>query len=61
MQSQNERVMERRNYPITEKERDLIDALRNYRKSYPNGYPDLLFAAQEIFDELAEPIGNPED
>lgn len=53
--------MERRNYPITEKERDLIDALRNYRKSYPNGYPDLLFAAQEIFDELAEPIGNPED
>lgn len=45
---------------LTEKEEELIQALRNYRKSYPNGYPNLLDYAQQLFDELAYPYdGNP--
>lgn len=43
---------------LTEKEEDLILALRNYRQSYPNGYPDLLDYAQQLFDELAYPYEN---
>lgn len=39
---------------VTEVEADLIEAARNYVKSYPDGYPELLWYAQEIFDELIE-------
>lgn len=41
---------------VTEKEADLIMLLRDYVSSYPNGYPQLLDAAQRLFDELAEPF-----
>ena len=41
---------------VTELEADLIQMLRNYVSSYPNGYPQLLEAAQRMFDELAEPF-----
>lgn len=27
---------------VTEEERDLIEDMRNYNRSYPNGWPDLL-------------------
>lgn len=39
---------------LTEEEWELIEAIRNYKLSYPNGYPNLLFYAQEKFDELID-------
>ncbi|MCD8296024.1 MAG: ArsR family transcriptional regulator [Prevotella sp.] len=39
---------------LTEKELELIYAIRNYRNSYPNGHPELLWYAQQIFDKLVE-------
>ena len=39
---------------VTEKEADLIEAARNYVNSYPDGHPELLWYAQELFDELVE-------
>ncbi len=41
---------------VNEAEADLIYMIRNYVSSYPNGHPELLYAAQRIFDELAEPF-----
>lgn len=39
---------------VTPEERDLIMAVRNYCKSYPNGYPRLLEFAQDLFEELTD-------
>lgn len=39
---------------LTEKEEELIRAIRNYRKSFPNGYPQLLYYIQQIVDELTD-------
>lgn len=39
---------------LSEKEEELIRAIRNYRKSYPNGYPQLLYYIQQIVDELTD-------
>ena len=39
---------------VSTKEAELIEAIRNYRKSYPNGYPQLLWYAQRLFDELVD-------
>lgn len=39
---------------LTETEADLIEAARNYVKSYPDGHPELLWYAQELFDEIVE-------
>lgn len=37
---------------VTESEEELIKAIRNYCDSYPNGHPDLLIFAQDIFDRM---------
>ena len=37
---------------VTPKERDLLEAVRNYNKSYPDGYPQLLIYAQRLFDNM---------
>jgi len=39
---------------LNEKEEELIRAIRNYRKSFPNGYPQLLYYIQQIVDELTD-------
>ena len=39
---------------VTSEEHDLIQAIRNYCDSYPNGYPQLLIYAQDIFDRLTD-------
>lgn len=44
------------NLCLSEREADLIEAIRNYVKSYPNGYPELLDYAQRLFDELTYPF-----
>ncbi len=39
---------------VTPDEEDLIKAIRNYCDSYPNGYPELLDYAQDIFDRMTD-------
>ena len=39
---------------LTEQEEELIAAIRNYRKSFPNGRPELLWYAQRVFDEMVD-------
>ena len=43
---------------LPDDEFELIQAIRNYNNSYPNGYPQLLFYAQQLFDRLTS---NPKD
>lgn len=46
--------MRKEKIKLTEKEEELIRAIRNYKKSFPNGHPQLLYYAQQLFDELVE-------
>lgn len=39
---------------VTPEEQELIATIRNYCNSYPNGYPELLVYAQDIFDRLTD-------
>lgn len=39
---------------LTEKEEELICAIRNYQKSFPNGYPQMLYYIQQLVDELTD-------
>lgn len=39
---------------LNKKEEELIAAIRNYRMGYPDSYPNLLYYAQQIFDELTD-------
>ena len=32
---------------VTPEERELIESIRNYNKSFPDGYPQLLWFAQD--------------
>ena len=37
---------------VTPEERELLERMRNYNKSYPNGYPELLLDLQQLFDTM---------
>ena len=37
---------------VTPAEKELLEVVRNYNKSYPDGYPQLLWHAQELFDNM---------
>ena len=37
---------------VTPEERELLAAVRNYNKSFPDGYPELLWYAQQLFDNM---------
>ena len=37
---------------VTPEERDLIESIRSYNKSFPDGYPELLWFAQQLFDNM---------
>lgn len=39
---------------LSKEEEELIAAIRNYRASFPNGYPQLLWYAQQLFDKLVD-------
>lgn len=39
---------------LTEDEWELIEAIRNYKLAYHNGYPNQLFYAQQKFDEQTD-------
>ncbi len=44
---------------LTEKERDLIETIRNFKKSYPNGSPQIRWYIEQLFNELLdEPLEN---
>jgi hypothetical protein len=37
---------------VTPEERELLERMRNYNRSYPNGYPELLLDLQQLFDTM---------
>lgn len=39
---------------LTEKELDLIMSIRNYGKSFPNGYPEIRWEIERMFFELLD-------
>jgi hypothetical protein len=43
---------------VSTEEADLIAAIRNYVKTYPDGYPELLDYAQRLFDDLTYPYND---
>lgn len=42
------------NYQLTPEEADLIEAIRNLRKSYPNGYDEQLYYIQQMLDDMVD-------
>ena len=43
---------------LTDKEADLIEMIRNYGKSYPNGYPQIKWEIDRIYNELLDEAEN---
>lgn len=41
-------------YNLTDDEAELIAAIRNLRRAFPNGYDELLYYAQIQFDKLTD-------
>lgn len=41
-------------YDLKPEEADLIEAIRNLQRAFPNGYDNLLYDAQKQFDALVE-------
>lgn len=39
---------------VTAKEEELLMAIRNYRKSYPDGHPQLLYYAEQLFNTMTD-------
>ena len=39
---------------VTSEEEELIKAIRNYCDSYPNGYPELLDYAEDLFQRMTD-------
>lgn len=37
---------------ITEQENDLLEAMRNYKRAYPNGSKQLEYFARMLFEEM---------
>ena len=37
---------------VTYEEKELLESIRNYNRSFPDGYPELLWYAQELFDNI---------
>ncbi|WP_315402998.1 hypothetical protein [Hoylesella saccharolytica] len=46
--------METRKVTLTELEFDMIETGRNYRKSYPNGDPEIRYYLERLFVEWLE-------
>jgi hypothetical protein len=37
---------------VTPEERELLESIRNYNRSFPNGYPEILWDLQQLFDSM---------
>ena len=46
--------MKKRVLELTETEFDLIESVRNYKRSYPNGDPELRWYSNVLFAELLD-------
>ena len=44
--------MKKRFIEVTDEELELLRAIRNYNKSFHDGYPELLWYAEEIFNNM---------
>ena len=53
-QTKRDRDMKQKKFfmEVTEEEEELLAAIRNYNKSFPDGYPELLWYAQRLFDNM---------
>lgn len=51
---ENNNNMETVTMKLTKEEAELIEAIRNYQNSFPNGYPQLLWYAQELFESMTD-------
>lgn len=41
-------------FVLTDQEAELIEGIRNYRRSYPNGSRDFIFYLRELFEEMLD-------
>lgn len=41
-------------YDLSPEEEELIFSIRNLVKAYPNGYHELLYHAQQLFDDMVD-------
>ena len=41
-------------FQLSPEEADLIEAIRNLRKSYPNGYDEQLYYIQQLLDDMVD-------
>ena len=41
-------------FQLTPEEADLIEAIRNLQKSYPNGYDEQLYYIQKLLDSMVD-------
>lgn len=39
---------------VTKEGKELIEAIRNYQRPFPNGYPQLLWFCTELFDKMVD-------
>lgn len=39
---------------VTVEEEELLMAIRNYRKTYPDGHPQLLYYAEQLFNTMTD-------
>ena len=39
---------------LNKQEEELITALRNYRRGFPDSFPNLLYYVQQLFDEMLD-------
>ncbi|MBQ3844418.1 MAG: hypothetical protein II817_05485 [Bacteroidales bacterium] len=45
---------EKETMEVTREERDLIEAIRNHNRAFPNGHKELMWYAQNLFDDLIQ-------
>lgn len=48
------REKKRQRLRLTKEEEELILCIRNYQRAFPNGYPELLWYCQQLFDRLVD-------
>lgn len=55
-------TVKKRKLTLTELEFDLIETVRNYKRSYPNGEPEIRYYIEKTFMEyLDEPLEDSEN
>lgn len=52
IKTENEMKEKTESMRVTAAERELLEAMRNYNKSYPDGYSELMWYAQQLFDNM---------